>query len=335
MPHRMAVLGTGGLGIMIGKQVRRQPESTLVALADVSEASRSNAGDELSVPPDARYETLNGLIEAEELDALCIATPHSLHYDQVTTALDAGLDVLCEKPLVTDLEDAKALHRRAEESENILMVGYQRHLQPEYQLGRERWAEGGWEPKFISAEITEDWIDGNIGTWRVDPSLSGGGFLADTGDHVLDAVLWMTDLTPTTVEADMDFEMEDIDIRANVTVEFEEGASAHLSFYADAPRVTERLQAWDDDGGIRIEGREWGDRSVTVVDGDGSETDPYRAARDSAYDGPRSKLDGFVDAINGDAPVPSTTRDAVRATAVAEAAYESATSGEPVAVALS
>jgi len=335
MPHRMAVLGTGGLGIMIGTQVRRQPESALVALADISEASRATAGDELGVPPDARYETLETMTESEALDALCIATPHSLHYDQVTAALDAGLDVLCEKPLVTDLDDAKALHRRAEESENVLMVGYQRHLQPEYRLGRERWAEGDGDPTFISAEITEDWIDGNVGTWRVDPSLSGGGFLADTGDHVLDAVLWMTGLTPATVEADMDFEMEDIDVRANVTVEFEEGASAHLSFYADAPRVTERIQAWDDDGGIRIEGREWGDRSVTVVDDDGSEADPYLSERDSAYVNPRSKLDGFVDAIEGEASVPATTRDAVRATAVSEAAYESAKAGEPVTVDLS
>lgn len=332
MTHRMAVLGTGGLGIMIGKQVRRQPESDLVALADVSEASRSSAGEELSVPEAARYETLDALLDGEDLDALCIATPHSLHYDQVTTALEAGLDVLCEKPLVTDLDDAKDLHHRAEESEQVLMVGYQRHLQPEYRYGFDRWADGDAEPKFVSAEITEDWIDGNRGTWRVDPSLSGGGFLADTGDHVIDAVLWMTDLTPATVVADMEFEMEDIDVRANVTVEFEEEASAHLSFYADAPRVTERLQLWDDDGGIRIEGREWGDRSMTLVDSDGSETDPYRAERDSAYEGPRSKLDGFVDAIEDTAPVPATTRDAVRATAVSEAAYESAKAGEPVDV---
>lgn len=331
----MAVLGTGGLGIMIGKQVRRQPDSDLVALADVSEASRSKAGELLSVSTEARYETLDALLDGEDLDALCIATPHTLHYDQVNTALDAGLHVLCEKPLVTELEDAKDLHERAEESDNVLMVGYQRHLQPEYRHGWERWADSDTDPKFISAEITEDWIDGNIGTWRVDPSLSGGGFLADTGDHVLDAVLWMTDLTPTTVEADMDFEMEDIDIRANVTVEFEEDASAHLSFYADAPRVTERVQVWDDDGGIRIEGREWGDRSMTIVEEDGSEVDPYRSERDSAYEGPRSKLDGFVDAIEGTAPVPATTWDAVRATAVSEAAYEAAKTGEAVDLNLS
>lgn len=90
----------------------------------------------------------------------------------------------------------------------------------------------------------------------MDQSLSGGGFLYDTGNHVIDAVLWTTDLTPTAVAADMDFEEKKIDTRANLTIEFEEGSKAHISFYADALRVTEQLQGWNADGGIRITGRE-------------------------------------------------------------------------------
>lgn len=332
MSYRMAVLGTGGLGVMLGKQIRRQPKASLVALADISEVSRNEAGDVLEVSPEARYETLDDLLDGETLDALTIATPHTLHYDQICTALDRDVHVLCEKPLVTDLDDALDLDRRANESDQVLMVGYQRHLESEYRYARQRWGDGDNEPHFISAEITEDWLSPNIGTWRVDPSLSGGGFLADTGDHVVDAILWMTGLTPTTVKADMDFEMEGIDTRGNLTIEFESGANAHLSLHADVSRVTERLQGWDSDGGVRIEGREWGDRSVTVIEEDGSEVDPYRAARDSAYEDPRTKLDGFVEAIEGTAPPPATTGDAVRATAVTEAAYESARTGEPASV---
>lgn len=332
MSYRMAVLGTGGLGVMLGEQVRRQPKVELVALADVSDASRTEAGNVLEIPPESRYETLNDLLDNETLDALTIATPHTLHYDQVCTALEQGLHVLCEKPLVTDLDDARDLDRRANDTDQVLMVGYQRHLAPEYRYARRRWRNSDNEPTFISAEITEDWLSSNLGTWRADPSLSGGGFLADTGDHVIDAIIWTTDLMPTTVEADMDFEIEGVDTRANLTIEFESGANAHLSFHADVPRVTERLQGWDSDGGVRIEGREWGDRSITVIDEDGSEIDPYLAERDSAYENPRAKLDGFVDAIEGTSPPPATTRDAVRATAVTEAAYESARTGNSVSV---
>jgi predicted dehydrogenase len=328
----MAVLGTGGLGTMLGKQIRRQPDAQLVALSDISADGRDRAGDVLDVPTDARYETLDGLLDEEDLNAIAIATPHALHYEQVVTALDSGLHVLCEKPLVTDLDDAHDLDRRAREAEEVLMVGYQRHLEPEFQYARERWADSEVAPTFISAEITENWLTGNIGTWRADPSLSGGGFLADTGDHVVDAVLWTSGLTPTTVTADMDFYAADIDTRVNLTIEFEEGPKAHLSGHGDVPRVTERLQGWDDEGSVRITGREWGNRSITVIEGNGSECDPYIEARDSAYKNPRTKLDGFVDAIEGTEPVPSTTTHAIRTLAVIEAAYQSATTGEPASV---
>lgn len=326
----MAVLGTGGLGTILGRQVRRQPDAELVALADVSPESLRAAGETLDVPQAARYETLAGLLDAEPLDALVVATPHTLHYEQVTTAMDRGLDVLCEKPLVTDLERARDLDDRARETEETLMVGYQRHVEPEFVYARERWAEGDRVPNFVSGEIVEEWLEPNAGTWRLDPSLSGGGFVYDTGSHVVDAVLWTTGLTPETVSAEMDFHSEGVDERANLTIEFEEGATAHLSFHGDASGVSERLQGWDDAGGLRIEGREWGDRGITVVDGDGSEVDPYIAARDSAYEDPRTKLDAFVDAIEDEAPIPATTTDALRVTAVTEAAYDSARTGEPV-----
>lgn len=328
----MAVLGTGGLGMMLGEQVRRQPAANLVALSDISTDSRDQAGETFDVPAESRYETLEGLLDAEQLDALVIATPHTLHYEQILTALDAGLHVMCEKPLVTDLDHARDLDDRVAQSDEVLMVGYQRHLEPEFRYARQRWAEGDSQPAFISAEMTENWIAPNRGTWRVDESLSGGGFIYDTGSHVVDAVLWTTGLTPVTVRADMDFEQDGIDVRANLTVDFADGASAHLSFHADTERVAERLQGWDEDGGLRITGREWGDRSITLIDEDGSTSDPYIAARDSAYENPRTKLDAFVDAIEGREPVPSTTRDAVRTTMVTEAAIESARTGEPVSV---
>ncbi|PCR88833.1 Gfo/Idh/MocA family protein [Natrinema ejinorense] len=332
MCYQMAVLGTGGLGTMLGTQIRRQPDAALVALSDVSDESRRKAGETLDVPADARYETLAELLAEEALDALVIATPHTLHYEQLLATLDRDCHVLCEKPLVTDLEEARDLVHRADDTEQVVMVGYQRHVEPEYRYAKRRWEPDGSAPSFISAEIVEGWVDPNVGTWRMEPSLSGGGFIYDTGNHVVDAVLWTTGLTPATVRAEMDFEREGVDSRATVTIEFEGGQTAHLSFHADTPRVAERLQGWDERGGIRIEGREWGRRSITEIDEDGSESEPYIGERDSAYENPRSKLDAFVAAIEGDEPVPATPRDALRATAVTEAAYESARTDDPVDV---
>lgn len=331
MSYRMAVVGTGGLGMMLGRQVRRS-QSDLVAVADVSDESRTRAGAEFDLPADARYETLDGLLAGETLDGVVIATPHTLHYDQIVQAMDHDLHVLCEKPLVTDLDRARDLHRRAEAADTVLMVGYQRHLEPEFRHARARWAEGDATPAFLSAEITEDWLDGNVGTWRVNPALSGGGFFYDTGNHVIDAILWTTGLTPDTVRADMDFYEEDIDVRGNITIEFAEGSTAHISCHADVPRVRERLSGWDADGCLRITGREWGARSLTLVREDGSEVDPYIPERDSAYATQRTKLEAFEEAIAGEAPPPATTEDALRATAVTDAVYEAGRTDDTVSV---
>lgn len=77
MSHRMAVLGIGGLGMMLGKQVRRQPHAELVGLADINAPSRDQAGDILDVLSEARYEILDNLLTGEDLDTLVIATPHA------------------------------------------------------------------------------------------------------------------------------------------------------------------------------------------------------------------------------------------------------------------
>lgn len=161
---------------------------------------------------------------------------------EAVSDLVSGLEVLCEKPLVTDLNQARDLDRPASASETVLMLGYQCHFLSEFQHVRERWASGIRQPDFISVEIIEDWLQGNTGTWRVDPSLSGGGFLSDTGSHVVDAVLGTTGLMPKTVRAEIEFYDNEIDMRANVTVEFEEGLTAHLSFHSDVSRVSKRLQ---------------------------------------------------------------------------------------------
>ncbi|WP_458210385.1 Gfo/Idh/MocA family protein [Haladaptatus sp. NG-SE-30] len=334
MTLRVGIIGTGGLGTHIGTQFRHTPNATLIALADISEEGRNRAGETLDVSEQSRYATPEAMLKGERLDAVAIVTPHALHFEHVIAALDHDLHVLCEKPLVVDLDQARDLVHRDAERDEVLMVGYQRHFDPAFVRARERIRETD-DPTFIGAEITEEWLQPNLGTWRVDPSLSGGGFLYDTGNHLIDVVLWTTGLTPTTVDADMDFHTERTDIRANLTVDFENGATAHVSMHGDVPRVRERLAVWDDDGGVLVEGREWRDRSLRLIHGDGGEYSPSIKAFDSYYERPPTKAEAFVAAVEGDAPVPATVRDALRATAVTEAAYESAQTGERVAVALS
>jgi predicted dehydrogenase len=350
-PLRVGVIGGGYIGTTVGRLFNQDPRSTVAALAEVDEETLRTASQTLYVGEDSQYEDYRELVDSEDLDAVLIGTPHTLHYEMVMAALDRDLHVFCDKPLTTDLERAHDLADRAERSEQVLMVGYQRHLNPAFQSARERWqgdssgsnsesdadsnldanAGPNPEPEYLSAEITQNWLSRFEGTWRTDPDLSGGGNLYDTGSHLIDGVLWTTGLTPASVSAEMVFADEErrVDQRALLTVEFENGAHGTISVHSTAPCVREHVHVWDEEGAVYLEGRQWEERRISRIDADSTTVLPY-VDREQQKD----KAEAFLDCVETGAEPPATARDALAVTALTEAAYESARSGERVEVEL-
>jgi predicted dehydrogenase len=346
-PLRVGVIGGGYIGTTVGRLFNQDPRSTVAALAEVDAETLRTAGQTLYVGEGSRYGDYREMLDGETLDAVLVGTPHTLHYEMVTAALDRDLHVFCDKPLTTDLEQAHELADRADRSEQVLMVGYQRHLNPAFQSARERWqgdnsgpdaeddvdanldanAGPNPDPEYLSAEITQDWLPQFEGTWRTDPDLSGGGNLYDTGSHLIDGVLWTTGLTPASVSAEMVFADEErrVDQRALLTVEFENGAHGTISVHSTAPCVREHVHVWDEQGAVYLEGRQWEPREMSRVETDSTTVVPY-IDRDHQKD----KAEAFIDCIETGAEPPATARDALVVTALTEAAYESARSGERV-----
>ncbi|WP_458209392.1 Gfo/Idh/MocA family protein [Haladaptatus sp. NG-SE-30] len=325
---RVGIIGCGFIGTTVGREFEEDRRASVVALADVSEAARTEAGESLYVGQGSRYDDYAEMLDSEQLDAVLIGTPHAFHYEQVTAALDQGLHVLCDKPLTTDQETARELAERSQ-GDQVLMVGYQRHLNQAFAKARERWDGTDLTPRFISAEITQNWISRFEDAWRTDPDLSGGGNLYDTGSHLIDAVLWTTGLTPKSVQANMKFADDEqrVDERAQLTVEFEEGSSASISVYSDAPCVREHIHIWDDEGALYLEGRQWEPRQLTEVREDSTTVIPFMNNQRR-----ESKAGAFIDCIeNGEEP-PATAHDAYAVTALTEAAYESARTGKSVSI---
>lgn len=356
---RVGVVGGGYIGTTVGAQFNTDPRSTVTALADVNPETRRTAGETLYVGEGSQYEEYREMFDAEPLDAVLVGTPHTLHYEMVTAALDRDLHVFCDKPLTTDLDEARGLAERDEETDRVLMVGYQRHLNPAFQTARERW-QGGDDPNstdaasntdaaggdrqrdtdstagsanptpdFVSAEITQNWISRFEETWRTDPDLSGGGNLYDTGSHLVDAVLWTTGLVPEEVSAEMVFADDEgrVDERAILTVEFKSGAHGTISVHSDAPCVREHIHVWDDEGAVYLEGRQWEERELERVEEDSTTVIPYIDRSQQ-----RTKAEAFLDCIETGEEPPATARDALAVTALTEAAYESARTGERVSV---
>lgn len=330
-PAKIGVTGVGGLGRHLARGIDASDDGEVVAVADVDEATLKAVGDELGLSEDARYADHVAMLDGVALDGVVIATPHALHYDQTVAAMERGIDVLCEKPLCIDLGDARDLVRRDESGDALLMVGYQRHLDPAFRTVRDALAERVGDPSFVTAEITQDWIDAQAGTWRADPDLSGGGQLYDTGSHLLDAVLWTTGLTPASVSAEMAFadDADRVDRHATLNVTFENGAVASVAVSGDVPRTREHLHVWGDRGACYVEGVEWDDREVTFVDGETGDERRPRLDRSGA----REKTAVFAELVReGGGDPPATARDAYAVTALTEAAYEAARTGETVEI---
>ncbi|WP_207592497.1 Gfo/Idh/MocA family oxidoreductase [Halomontanus rarus] len=326
---RIGIIGTGGWGTHIAEQFHENPDAEVVALTDVVAENRQRAGETLAVGPDHRYEDHEAMLDGEELDAVQITSPHDFHYAHTVDALERDLHVFCEKPFTPGLERARDLARRVEESDRVLMVGYQRHVNPAYIETRDAVAGGEIDPKIVTAELTQNWIQNVAGTWRVDPDLSGGGQLYDSGSHLLDAIIWMIGEVPTQVTAEMEFADDEnrVDVQAALTVRFDGGTVASIAVSGDSPDVYERITVRGDGGRSVLEGTGWSHREVSITDGEGEE----RTAVEGDLSSYR-KVDAFVRAVRNDETPPATATNALYATALTEAAYESARSGERVTV---
>ena len=329
---RIGVTGLGGLGMHVSRDVDTTDGAEVTALADISDESRANAAETFDVSADHCYEDHVSMLDTEHLDGVVIATPHALHYEQTVAALNRGIDTLCEKPMCIDLDHAKELVERSDEADATLMVGYQRHLTAAFRRARAELETQVGEPQFVTAEVTQDWITDQEGTWRSDPDLSGGGQLYDTGSHLLDVVIWTTDLTPRSVNAQMLFhdDEERVDKQAALDVRFDNGAVATVGVSGDVPTVREHFHVWGENGGFYVDGDDWVTRDLTYISADGEESDPSLAD----YEAP-SKAEAFVDVVRTDAEPPATPRDALKVTAATEAAYESAATGRRVDIDLS
>ena len=162
---------------------------------------------------------------AGELDAIQIVTPHAVHFAQATAALEAGLDVYLEKPMVMTAAEAEALIATRDRTGGLLVVGFQGSLSPRVRAAARMIASGELGAMLnVDAVVWQDWAVNSLGTWRQDPALSGGGFLFDTGAHMLNTVCDLAGEDVAAVAAWLDADGAPVDVRGVVMARMVSGA---------------------------------------------------------------------------------------------------------------
>lgn len=236
---RIGFIGCGGIMYNHLKRMLEYPEAEVAALTDPVAANIQRhqttfpALQGVKTFADHRQMLEDGSLK---LNAVVIATPHTLHYDQIMDSLDGDLHVLTEKPLVCSVEEAKSVIAKQEVTERVVLVSYQRHYQPPFIYMREQIAKGLiGRVTAVSAFQGQDWLRGTRGAWRQDPALAGGGQLNDSGSHLLDILLWCTGLAVDEVMASIDNRGAQVDINSAITIRFKSGAIGSLAVIGDCP----------------------------------------------------------------------------------------------------
>jgi len=330
MTLTVAGVGLGGLGQLELQLFADMDGVDVIAGADPALSARKKFDTGFDAPA---YRTTEELLDEHAPDIVNVASIHSVHYEQVITALDAGAHVHVEKPMTTTVADAAALVDAAAASDRLVQVGYQRHFDPRYRELRERLDRGDvGDPHFVDCHLEQDWVD-YAQTWRGDAELSGGGFLYDSGSHLLDVLLWTMETEPASVSATTDPRGTGVDINSALSVELERNESrvtASVALIGDGPTTpdvgdsldiygTDGRLAYADDGVVRTE---TGEEPVSI----GVEGETEFVVLTEA------KLTNLVEAIRGNADIAVPPEHGLRAIALSEAATLSAERGERVDV---
>jgi predicted dehydrogenase len=212
----------GGPGAFIGAvhrmAMRLEGRFELVAGAFSSDPQRARAmGTELGLVPERVYDTYQEMARIERsradgIEAVVIVTPNHLHYPVARAFLEAGVHVICDKPLTSTLKDARTLHELVTASDRLFFVTYTYGTYPMVSQAREM-VRGGQlgQVRVVQAEYAQGWLSSAVeatgsrqASWRTDPALAGeGGCLGDIGTHAYHLIEYITGLRTQSLAAEL------------------------------------------------------------------------------------------------------------------------------------
>ena len=241
----------GSIGAFIGGVHRRaiaiEETAELVAgCFDNRWENNKETGEFYGLEEDRIYKDYTEMVKAESeredrIDFVSICTPNFLHYEIARAFIEAGIHVVCEKPLCFTIEEATELQKLAEENHVLFAVTYTYTGYAMVKFAKEL-IEAGEIGDIINvnAEYLQEWLIDEVGktdsatskfsVWRMDPKMSGGSnCVGDIGTHIEAIVTYMTGLKTKKVSAVMDNYGLALDLNANILVELENGCHGVFS----------------------------------------------------------------------------------------------------------
>ncbi len=268
---RLGVIG-GGPGGMIGPMhrnaARLDGRFVIVAGVPSSDPARAAAaGAAIGLPEGRSYGTVSAMIDAERaradgIEAVAIMSPNDAHYPAAIAAIEAGLDVICDKPMTNTLADARDLAARVRASGRVFCLTHAYAAYPMVRQARAMVAAGAIgavravQVEYLHAGMATRVEDGPMTPklrWKLDPARGGPSLvLGDIGTHAHHLACFVAGLPLARLAADLGALVpgRTIDDTAALLLRFEGGARGTL-FVSQAMAGSENnlnLRVWGESG---------------------------------------------------------------------------------------
>ncbi|WP_296988990.1 MULTISPECIES: Gfo/Idh/MocA family protein [Thalassospira] len=269
---RLGMVG-GGQGAFIGAvhriAARLDDRYELVAGAlsskpDVAAASAA----ELFIDSDRSYASFEDMAKQEAaredgIDVCAIVTPNHLHFPAAMAMLNAGIHVICDKPLCMTVDEAEKIAAKVKETGLLFALTHNYTAYPMVREARQMVADGKLgNIRLVQVEYPQGWMatkvedtDNKQANWRADPAKAGmGGALGDIGTHAHNLANFVSGMTPCELCADVDAIVEGrkLDDNVQILMRYENGARGMLwaSQVAIGHENGLRLRIYGDKGGL-------------------------------------------------------------------------------------
>ncbi|SMQ63525.1 Predicted dehydrogenase [Devosia lucknowensis] len=270
-PIRLGMVG-GGTGAFIGyvhriaSRLDGDYELVAGALSSRPEVARES-GKNLGLADDRIYTSYEEMAQKEAarpdgIQAVSIVTPNHMHFGPAKAFLEAGIHVICDKPITSSLDDARKLLDIQPKNGAKFLLTHNYTGYPLIRQARELVASGALgKLRVVQAEYAQDWLteaadeDNKQAAWRTDPARSGaGGCIGDIGTHAYNLLRFVTGLKTDAVSADLTAFVpgRQLDDNVHIMLRFEGGAKGMLwaSQVAVGKENGLQLRVYGDKGGL-------------------------------------------------------------------------------------
>ena len=349
---KIGIIGTGGIShFHMSGYKRLTDKAEVVALCDINEQRVKDYSKQYGIAN--YYLNFNEMFEKEKLDAVSVCTWNNAHMPATVAALNAGVDVLCEKPMAMNQAEAELMEKAALDNKKILMIGFVRRYGRDTAIIKD-FIDNNFMGDIYYAKATYLRRNGCPGGWFGDKNYSGGGPLIDLGVHVMDLSRYLAGCpkpvsaygatfanlglnrakggvaqysTDTSAKVEFKHDVEDF---ATALIRFDNGfvLSVEASFNLNIKHDIGTIELYGTKAGVKIDpGLEF------YTDMNGHFVNLQPEGNSSSFDGIfEAEVAHFVDCVINKKQPKSPACDGVALMKMIDAIYESARTGAEVKI---